>query len=68
MRRLLPLFGLMLGLALPAAAQGGESYLLSQTNNLRASRGLPPYAMDGCLKRRRQKPGALDGGHQSRQS
>ncbi len=49
MRRLLLLFGLMLGLALPAVAQGGESYLLTQTNNLRASRGLPPYTMDGSL-------------------
>lgn len=49
MRSLLALFGCALALTLPALAQGGESYLLAQTNGLRASRGLPSYAMDASL-------------------
>jgi hypothetical protein len=55
MRKLILLSTLIIVLALagpgvrPAAAQDESGWILSQINNLRASRGLPAYALNGAL-------------------
>ena len=49
MRRLLALIGLVLGLALPAAGQDAAAVLLPRINSLRASLGLPGYALHASL-------------------
>ena len=49
MRRYLMLFCFTLGLTISAAAQDAASVLLPRINNLRASQGLPGYALQASL-------------------
>ena len=49
MIRFLALIGFALGLALPAAGQDAASALLPRINSLRASKGLPGYALHASL-------------------
>ncbi len=49
MRRLLLILAILLGFIIPAAAQDAASVLLPRINNLRASKGLPPYAPQASL-------------------
>lgn len=49
MRRILLLSCFVLGLAFPAAGQDAASALLPRINRLRASKGLPPYALHASL-------------------
>lgn len=49
MKRFLALIGFVLGLTLPAAGQDAASALLPRINSLRASKGLPGYALHASL-------------------
>ena len=49
MRRFLALLGFILGLIVPVGAQDAASVLLPRINNLRASKGLPAYALHASL-------------------
>ena len=49
MRRFLALIGFVLGLVAPAAGQDAASVLLPRINSLRASQGLPGYALHAAL-------------------
>ena len=50
MRRILALFGFLLGFTIPAATQDAASFLLPRINNLRANQGLPAYSPHAALK------------------